>query len=497
MRKFALLILLFTAYSALAQNPTKLSVTESEEFKDKVKSSIIYAIHTSSSGMTGIVRSAKKDILFDVFDDSMKKTFSTVVESSKKERFVGEVFFGDEIKYFTVEAPKKTERIVYCHTFSIKNKTHSKKLLFETTVEKKQLLFSGQNQRETSFAISPNGQYFAITTDNIKKNSNSYTIRTYNSETLKLEFKQNYQEHAERFYQHNDLSIDDDATVYALGKLFIKGRSQKKKGEANYEFVLNKITKAGKHHISIALEEDQHINSLNISILNNELHLLGFYSEKRVGRIKGGCNFIIDTKGFGVKSNKTYTLPLEVFEDLYGEKRAEKKEEKGQELSKFYVDYVLQDTEGNTYVLAEKFYITETYIHNQTGGYVQTVYHYDDLLILKFDTSGDLSWGRSVYKKALGPSYNAFIKNDELHIILNSGKRLSEKNDGRTKVSRGLWESTALYDFVYSSTGEVSYDKIQDNKGKTFYTPYYGTYENNKFIMSSNLGKKKKFMILK
>ena len=64
------------------------------------------------------------------------------------------------------------------------------------------------------------------------------------------------------------------------------------------------------------------------------------------------------------------------------------------------------------------------------GGYWQTTYHYDDILIMKFDNNGKLDWSRSVFKKAQSPSYNAFIKNDELHVILNSGKNLNEKKDG-------------------------------------------------------------------
>lgn len=130
------------------------------------------------------------------------------------------------------------------------------------------------------------------------------------------------------------------------------------------------------------------------------------------------------------------------------------------------------------------------------GGYWTTTYHYDDILILKFNAQGELDWGRSIFKRATSPSYNAFLKNDELHVVLNSGKNLTEKKDGRTKASKGWFESSALYDFVYSSNGDVSYDKIQNNKGKTFYLPYYGTFSNNKFIMMSSARKKKQFMIL-
>lgn len=499
MKKLALIVMLLALHFATAQeSTTKLTVTESEEYKDKVKANDILSIHTTESGLTGIVRNSKRDILFDIFDANLKKVFNEVVESDKKETFVGELFYDNEIKFFTVYAPKKTERIVYCHIFDIAAKTHKKVKLFETTVEKKQLLFSGQNKRQTSFAISPNGNYFAITTDNIKKNSNSYTIRVFNANNLSLLYEKAYQEHEKRFYQHNDLSIDDNATVYGLGKLFIKGRSLKRKGDANYEFVLNKVTQSGTNDITISLGEDEHIQSLNISIIQDELHLLGFYSEKNVFKIKGGCNFVIDTNALAVKRKRSYELPIEVYKDLYGENRADRKKSKGKEISNFYVDYVLQDNNGNTYILAEEFYITQTYVSTgTTGGYWVTTYHYDDILIMKFDAKGELSWGRSIFKKATAPSYNAFLKDDQLHVILNSGKRLTEKNDGRTKVSKGFLESTALFDFVYSADGKVSYDKIQDNKGNTYYTPYFGTFENNTFIMASDGRKKKQFMILK
>ncbi|MGB3149693.1 MAG: hypothetical protein WBB27_03435, partial [Maribacter sp.] len=177
-----------------------------------------------------------------------------------------------------------------------------------------------------------------------------------------------------------------------------------------------------------------------------------------------------------------------------GEDKADDKKEK--ELSNFHVDYVLKDSNGNTYVLAEAFYVTQTYVSTGVGGVIVTTPHYDDIIILKFDAQGELNWGRSVFKKSTSPSYNAFLKENDLHVILNSGKSLTEKKDGRTKVSKGILESSALYDFTYTPSGEVSYNKIQNNNGNTYYVPFYGTYENDTFIMTSDGKKKKQFMIL-
>ena len=132
----------------------------------------------------------------------------------------------------------------------------------------------------------------------------------------------------------------------------------------------------------------------------------------------------------------------------------------------------------------------------QFGGTTTTVYHYDDIFVLKINKEGQLVWGRSIFKRSTSPSYNAFLKNDKLYIILNSGKKLLKKKDGRTKVSQGLFESSSLYNIIFSKNGEVVYEKIQDNKRKTFYLPYFGNYDFDRFIMPNNVINRKKFMIL-
>ena len=63
-------------------------------------------------------------------------------------------------------------------------------------------------------------------------------------------------------------------------------------------------------------------------------------------------------------------------------------------------------------------------------------------------------------------------------------------------MSKGFLESSSLYDINFSETGEISYDKIQDNKGNTFYLPFLGSYENGRFIMTSDGKRKKQFMML-
>ena len=477
---------------------TKLKVSESPEFKDLEKAKTILAIYTNKENKTAVLRSSKKNFMFDVFDENLNKIHNQIIKSTKKEKYIGHVAYNDIIDFITVFSPKKKERVIYCHTLNLVSKSYKKTKLFGTTVEKNQTLFSGSNKRENNVAISPNGQYLVIATDNIKKNANAYKVHVYNTNTFELKYTKDYQKHTDKYYEPNDLAIDDQATVYVLGKLFKKGKKQKKDGEANYQFTLSKVDKTSNKDLKINLGDDLHIQSIVINNSNNDIKLLGFYSTTKVGRIKGGCSFLVNPNTMAVIKSQTTELPKQVYEDLFGYRKAIKKKKKGKELKSFYVDYVLLDSNGNTYILAEEFYITQVYVSSgmNGGGYMQTTYHYDDILIMKFDNNGKLDWSRSVFKKAQSPSYNAFIKNDELHVLLNSGKTLNEKKDGRTKVSKGWFESSALYDFTYNNSGEVTHNKIQNNKGNTYYLPYYGTFENNTFLMMSSGRKNRQFMKL-
>ncbi|WP_111309462.1 hypothetical protein [Confluentibacter sediminis] len=495
MKPFFLSIALLTIITCFCQQQTKLNITESVDFKDDVRANEVLSMHLSNSNLMGVVRDSKRNLLFDIFNPSLIRLNGIEIEKPKNEDFCGELFFENTIKIFTVYSPSKKERILYCYEFNINDATHKKTELFKTNVENNQKIFSGANKRQTAFAMSPNGQYFTILTDDIKKNASSYTVHVYNSKDLVLLYEKKYQENTEKFYEPNDVYIDDSATVYTLGKLFLEGRSEKKENKNNYNFILNKLTQTSINTLSLNFNDNTHIRSLVISGQEDKIRLLGFYSQKNVSNIKGLILFDVNAELMEILQTKSHNLPEKVYNDLYSTAVADKKKDK--ELSNFYVDHVLKDSFGNTYLLAEEYFVTSVYVSmGMNGGYWQTVYHYDDVLAIKLNKEGELEWGRSIFKRATAPSYNAFIKDEQLHVVLNSGKNLIEKEDGRVKVSKGLFESSSLYDIVYNSEGDVSYDKIQDNKNKTYYSPYFGIFKENRFITIGHDEGKKRFLIL-
>lgn len=493
--KFIKVLILFFFIQNVNCQSSYFNVKESQKYKNQYISTTVLSVNTNESNYTVIARSAMNNLIFETFDENAQGKKILINPLERKEVFVGKLFYDNKVKIFTVHSPSKLDRILNCHIYDVENNIYKKIELFKTTVKKKNSLFSGRNKRQTNFAISPNENFIAIATDDIKKNSNSYLIHVFNAQSLKLIYSKKYYSNPEKYFKFSDMVVDNQGKVYSIGKEYFEGKREKKANKANYSFILSKINEDKVNTKRIELDENEYIQDLKMTFKGNSLNLIGFYSEKNEYGIKGVGQFKINVSDLTILNKKKSKLPIEIYEEIYGKYNAENK--KDRELTSFDLDYILEDEDGNTFLIAEEFFITQTYMPNgMNGGYSVTTYHYDDILIIKFNSDGDLIWGRSIFKRSNSPSYNTFIKDGKLHVVLNSGKDLTKKQDGRLKVSKGWFESTALYDFVYDEEGNVVHEKIQDNKGKPKYIPYRGNYKNGKFVMYNHSKESKQLMIM-
>lgn len=332
--------------------------------------------------------------------------------------------------------------------------------------------------------------------DNINAKTNSYAIRVYDYE-LNLVYETSYYSEIERYFQFDDFIVTNDAEIISVGKLYKVGKRDRKKGKANYDYVIHKVTQSENTSATLELK-DNFIDELRFAQTDDIIRLFGFYSEMNSANMKGALSYNLQGTGIEDISLKQAPFPESVYEDLFREARAERLKEKEKEFSNYYLDYAFVDDQGNSYLLAEQFYVTQ--MTTSTGGMggmtTSTQFHYDNILVIKFDSAGSILWGRGILKKDNLPSYNALVLDDQLHVFFNTGKDIIEKKDGRKKAKRHFFSSTALYDVVFDANGKETFEIIQENKGKTVYRPYLGTYDYDKFILANLSKSKKQFLIL-
>ncbi|MEM8508000.1 MAG: hypothetical protein AAF717_09230 [Bacteroidota bacterium] len=488
------ILLLIVFFRGTAQE-TNLEILESPKFREQVRSNEIVGMHATSGGEKGIVRFAKEHLTLEVFGEALKPIFTITKPKGKKETHLGTVYHNDQITFLTINWPKRKVRELYAYVFDITTRKLTKKLLLTSKVENpKNGMFSRTNSYQNRFDHSTSGNYISFVLDDFKSQTNSFTVYVLEIETLAFVFEKTLHEGAEKFFDLNDILVDDLAHVYLIKKSFFKGRRERKDNTPSVTYRFYRVTEEETKN-TVFEAKDKFINTLSFGLESEQLMVLGFFTEKKVPKIKGVCSLSFDKASLEVISKKFDDLPLSVYQDLYGDDEGKAREGKGLGGSLFegsngifYVDHVLKADNGSMYLIAEEFYITTN--TTSTGGFngtmmTTTTYNYDDILVIKFKKSGEMAWGRNIFKRSTTPSYNAFLKGNELHLILNSGKNLLEKQDGRTKVSKGWFESTSLYDITFSEGGDVNYNKIQDNKGKSYYLPASGTFSNGEFLMIS------------
>ena len=496
---FFLSLFLCATINSTAQS-TFFDVIKTPPFKDIKKGGELVGVHTFEEGGVVLIRAVKKQHFVSAFNSKYEMIANVPLEKERKELFIGSVADDKVIRVFSVNIVDKKTRELYCQTYNLSSKSIEKTKLYTTNATGKGggkfgllLTLFGDRKHEENFRLSPNGEYMAFIADNINKKTNSYSVRVFDWDLNEV-YATSYYKDIENYFQFDDFVVTNIGEVICAGKFYKRGDKEKRKGKANYQYIIHKIDGNGSTSKEINLGEN-FVNELTFAQTENTLRLVGFYSEKKLNKMKGGLSYSFSGTDIEKIEIKKSPFPESVYKDIFREKKAKRLKEKEKEFSNFYLDYSFVDDEGNAYLLAEQFYVTyQTTGAGINGGFGTTtpVYHFNSILVLKFDVEGNLAWGRTLLKTDTRPSYNAFVMDNQLHLLLNTGKNVREKSDGRQKVKRGTFSSTALFDISFDKdTGDQSFNIIQENKGKSYYNPYTGNWGYNAFVMA-NLSKNKK-----
>lgn len=503
MRSVFILLLLVLGTTINAQS-NYFTVEETAPFKDVKGVSPVSGMFQLDSGETVIVRPFKKEVVVSVFDESYNAVRNIELEINKRESLLGTAVNGDKVFIFTSDKTDKKVVDVYAATYSAGQSSIVKKKLFSEATGRRRgeswlsgYSFVGARRYNENFRVSPNGKYIAFALSNIKDKKFSAAVRVFDND-YNVVYDKNYIDNIDSFFQFDDFVVTDDATVITAGKEYIKGWADRKNKKANYKYVIHKVAQDNAEKSVVDLGE-HFVKEIRFSQFNDEIKMLGFYSDRNSYRMKGGISYTLKNQSINDIEVTSSVFPEQVFQDLYPKGKAERSKKNEKELRNFALDYILTDDQGNSYLTAEEFYITTVTTNNGAAGFVTTtIYHYDDILLVKFNPAGKIEWGRSIFKKATSPSYQPIEIDGQLHVLLNTGKNIADKSNDRKKLKRGFLEKSALYDIVYDANGKETYDLIRENGGrKEFFSPWRGSYDLGVFVMPNFSKNKKQFLVLK
>ncbi len=235
------------------------------------------------------------------------------------------------------------------------------------------------------------------------------------------------------------LRVNDTGDLHILTKRFYEKRRERVGGEVNYDYLILTLKSDGSLD-SLTIEADgKYLRDVQFG-LSDDLIIAGFYSDLNSALVGGAfyTRYNMDQKAVISQSFKEFDIDFLVTN--MKEKKADrikKKIEDGKdvELPSYKIDEFYYDNEGNTLMIGEKRLITVNYVYTQYGTTSYTTYDYGDIVTVKIDKAGEISWANRVAKNqvtindgALLSSYGALVTDDKTVLLFNDNEENASYN---------------------------------------------------------------------
>lgn len=502
-------MLFLTAFLAKSQEKIDVNLFKSSVFKEK-KESYLNTILKDETNNLYVIRSLNnnKEMFIDVFTKDFKKINSFKHKLAKRHQvaggFLNKTTLGF-IEYFRNKKEDKVEAFLY--TSEKEKLNFTKRKIFEVNVDVYPSFFdslfsSGKIDRNFrgNMSFSKSGNYNVFNVDSSDKKNEKHSILVFDEDFKKLWEKEFELPYEDKKFKLEDVIVSDKGEVFVLGKVFPKKKKKKKKG-GNYHYELFKLTKDKVEKTKISVDE-HFVATLEPSFDNDDqIKLIGFYSNKNENRFKGVCFFGVNAEDFKVKKSVFSPFTDQFLIDKYGKK-------KDKELRNVRFKNVSMSEDGGLIISAEEFFITQTYVHNQFGGYTRISFNFDDIIVLKINPDGNLAWARNINKAQTSRyfsnplmSFGTAQHNKYHYLVLNAHKKMGELSGGRIKFRESfLWKATKnntnLYLVKIDEKGDFIYDTLLKNKDEetVFNCRFIEQISENELILYGQRKKKKRFL---
>jgi hypothetical protein len=263
------------------------------------------------------------------------------------------------------------------------------------------------------------------------------------SETSKSEFKIPFEN-----FQIREYNLSNEGVFHLLLDKLVGNPEASKKLFRGSKFLIESThlliidAETGESEIFEIEIEEENISKLTVTPLQNGgISVTGLTSD--VGGVNGTFSILFDNE-FVEVNNSVHKFEPDFITATWSskakakvEKKNKKKEKKGKEKIKpafynYYIDHVIELSDGSVTMLAEQYYVrvvtrTST-VNGQTTTTTTYYYYYNDIIAVNYDNTGEFRWKKLIRKHQLsvndGGYYSSYFvveQEDNINIIYNEG----------------------------------------------------------------------------
>ena len=138
-----------------------------------------------------------------------------------------------------------------------------------------------------------------------------------------------------------------------------------------------------------------------------------------------------------------------------GKKKLEEKEEEGElALSNLYMRRVHLLDDGSIVLAGEIFYIT---YRTDSKGNTRTVYHYDDVILVKINADGELGWVQKFPKRSTSESFKLMVSANYTYVLFSDNPNNSKLAVDQNPMAGGGAARQVIASRVGNDSGEREY----------------------------------------
>ncbi|MCZ4317806.1 hypothetical protein O4H26_02280 [Aequorivita viscosa] len=486
MKKLLLLLFFIGSHFIYAQDISVKSKT-SEIFKDNKKNTSL--LYSESDGQGGFITirqyvnsftRAPKGYYIDHYDANLKQVNETEIEIDNNQ-IKGLMINHGAVFILETAHDKKADTFNFnILESSISSFEFQKRTLFSLNEDEVKKYFgigigvffinNGFSQMDSNpfgeVTFSAKKNFFCVNFDIKDKESQTQRLYVFDKNfkpIFEREFKRNIKD---KLFQYENIDVDDETgEIYLLGKVFENNSTRtKKKGKANYNYELHKITATDEKSVSFSPDEN-FIGSLFTVRGKNSISCAGFYSEKNDYRYKGVCRFNLDPETLAITQQSYMPFSEEFIKDKYGKV-------KDKELKNLSFKSALINDKEDIVLNAEEFYVTTHTSSSMNGGMTtRSVYHFNDIVSVKISGAGELLWARNINKRQATSgglmeylSFSSTVLGDDTYLFINCSDKIRKISKDRIEFKQGNMKKANLYAIKIDNDGNYSFKNIVDDK---------------------------------